>query len=237
MRQWRFTIIPLSKTSAIGISTTVPKIERIWRTVRIITDSGVIPPYAAFDITEAMLDEYIRVYGSLGDGKNKNFQWRYARKLAGLELLKLKASRGAKASSCKEGMVYLIGNPTWPEHLKIGMTIDIKKRLASYQTYDPFQKYFVECYDFCLDKRAAEKKILKKFDIQLEKGEWVKHSDGLKILDTIREDDDFRNKKKLFGSSSRQSKRPLTFKMSVRGRPEQPKITVVPPQGDRKIDN
>ena len=164
----------------------VGRTERIKRTVELLEESGVLPPYSAFDITEHMLDEYIRVYGSLGTGENKKFQRGYARKLAGLELLRLKFSRGTKPSQCKEGMVYLIGNPAWPDHLKIGMTVDISSRLASYQTYDPYRLFKVAHYDFCLDRRGAEKRLLEGFDIHLTDGEWVKLSDGLQIIEVIR---------------------------------------------------
>lgn len=170
----------MSNPNAIG------KTERIWKTVKILTETGIVPTFTAFDITEDMLDEYIRVYGSLGTGENKKFQRGYARKLAGLELLRLKFSRGALIKNCKEGMVYLIGNPAWPEHLKIGMTVDITARLDSYQTYDPYKRYYVVHYDFCLDRREAEKKLLEEFKINLVDGEWVKHSDGLQIIEVIR---------------------------------------------------
>lgn len=173
----------MSNPNAIG------RTERIWRTVKILTDSGVVPTYTAFDITETMLDEYIRIYGSLGGGENKKFQKGYARKLAGLELLRLKFSRGALAKNCKEGMVYLIGNPAWPEHYKIGMTVDAAARLDSYQTYDPYKRFHIAHYDFCLDRRAAEKRLLEEFKIHLVEGEWVKHSDGLKIIEVIRKTD------------------------------------------------
>jgi hypothetical protein len=164
----------------------VGRTERIAETVRILSDTDIIPPYTAFDITEDMLREYVRVYGSLAPKKNGKFQYRYARKLAGLELLRLKFSRGAKAKDCKEGMVYLISNPSWPGVLKIGMTTDIVARLESYQIYDPYKQFKVEHYDFCLDRRAAEKQLLEKFDIHLVDGEWVKISDALGVIQVLR---------------------------------------------------
>ena len=110
----------------------------------------------------------------------------YMRKLAGLELLRLKFSRGAKAKDCKEGMVYLISNSSWPGLLKIGMTTDIAARLESYQIYDPYKQFKVEHYDFCLDRRAAEKLLLERFDIHLVDGEWVKISDALSVISVLR---------------------------------------------------
>lgn len=164
----------------------VGRTERIAETVKILSETEVIPPYSAFDITEDMLKEYIRVYGTLGPRGNGKFQYGYARKLAGLELLRLKFSRGAKPKDCNEGMVYLISNPSWPGLLKIGMTVDIVARLESYQTYDPYKKFRVEHYDFCLNRRGAEQQLLEKFDVYLVDGEWVKISDALSVVNVLR---------------------------------------------------
>jgi hypothetical protein len=164
----------------------IGRTERIAETVRILSETGIVPPYTAFDITEDMLRKYIEVYGSLAPKKNGKFQYGYARKLAGLELLRLKFHRGAKSKDCKEGQVYLIGNPAWPDHIKIGMSVDSDARLDSYQTYDPFRAYFIKHYEFVLDRRAAEKKLLDDFGFHLAEGEWVKHSDALGIIKAIR---------------------------------------------------
>ena len=147
----------------------------------------VIPPFTTFDITEEMLKRYVEIYGSFGGGAgNKKFNYGYARKLAGLNILQMKFYKGAKAKDCKEGMVYLIANPVWPNHLKIGMTVDIDSRLDTYQTYDPYKRFYVKHYDFVLDRRSAEKKLLEDFNIHLVDGEWVKYSDSLEIIKVIR---------------------------------------------------
>jgi hypothetical protein len=164
----------------------VGRTERIAETVRLLSVADIVPPYTTFDITEEMLAEYIRVYGSLGPKGNGKFHYGFARKLAGLELLRLKFHRGAKPKDCKEGQVYLIGNPAWPEHIKIGMSVDSDARLDSYQTYDPFRAYYIKNYEFVLDRRAAEKKLIDDFGFHLLEGEWVKYSDSSKIIKAIR---------------------------------------------------
>jgi hypothetical protein len=164
----------------------IGRTERIAETVRLLSDADIVPPYTTFDITEEMLSEYIRIYGSLAPKSNGKFQYRYARKLAGLELLRLKFHRGAKPKDCKEGQIYLIGNPAWPDHIKIGMSVDSEARLDSYQTYDPFKAFYIKNYEFVLDRREAEKKLLDDFGFHLEEGEWIKHSNSLEIIRTLR---------------------------------------------------
>ena len=160
--------------------------EKVQDTIHDLISREVVPPYSAFDITEYMLSEYVRVYGSFDGGGKRKFDYDFARKIAGMNLLNLKFSRGAKTKDCKEGMVYLIANPAWPDHLKIGMTIDIGDRLSSYQTYDPFKAYYVKHYEFTLDRRVSEKKLLEDFEIHLVDGEWVKHSDALSIIKVLK---------------------------------------------------
>jgi len=41
----------------------------------------------------------------------------------------------------KEGYVYVITNPAWPDWVKIGMAIDAEDRLNGYQTSSPMRDY------------------------------------------------------------------------------------------------
>lgn len=146
---------------------------------------GIVPSRGAFDITDNMLKKAMDIYGEGRTGNGK-FNFGLARKLHGLNLLKLKFFRGAKLRDCKEGMVYLIANPCWAAYLKIGMTIDLDVRLKSYQTYDPFQRFYVKNYEFCIDRRVAEKELLEKFNLHLSAGEWIKHNRSLEVIQHIR---------------------------------------------------
>jgi hypothetical protein len=156
------------------------------KTIDILVETGVVPTFTTFDITEEMIAKSIETYGSIGPKGNGKFNYGLARKIHGLNLLKLKFSRGAKAKDCKEGQIYLIANPAWPDHLKIGMTVDTEIRLASYQTYDPYKRFRIKHYDFVLDRRGAEKKLLDEYGIHSAEGEWIKYSDALEIIRTIR---------------------------------------------------
>lgn len=142
-----------------------------------------------FDITEQHLIDYIEtydeLYGNNGSKLKTASSLRYARKLAGLTFLKLKLERGATTATCKEGLVYLLTNPAWPEHLKVGMTTDLDKRVAVYQTYDPFRQYKVKHYEFVFDRRLAEKQILIHHKLNIEKGEWLKEVDAMLIVTSL----------------------------------------------------
>lgn len=160
-----------------------PNVEK---TLRRLIANNFIPETGLFDITEDMISLYVATYGGLNSKLNTKFDPIYARKLAGLNLLKLKFSRGGSSKTCKEGLVYLISNPAWEEHLKIGMTVDLVKRLASYQVYDPLKKYKVLNYEFVLDRKKTEDSMLKSFNIHLESGEWIKYNDSIKIIQCVR---------------------------------------------------
>ena len=161
--------------------------EKGIKTLDILSERNIVPPYTAFDLTEEMIASAIKIYGSLSDGGNKKFSYNLARKIWGLNLLRLKFSRGAKPRDCKEGAVYVIANPAWPDYLKIGMTVDTESRLSSYQTYDPHKAFYIKTYEFCLDRRDAEKELLETFNFHLQDGEWVKSSDSAEIIRFLRD--------------------------------------------------
>ena len=58
----------------------------------------------------------------------------------------------------KEGHVYAITNPAWPEWIKIGKAIDAEDRLSSYQTSSPMRNYKLVHSVYFEDRNVAEKK-------------------------------------------------------------------------------
>lgn len=103
-----------------------------------------MPEYGKVEITESLLDSYVRKYNDIfgkGKGLKGKGEWGFARKLAGLTMLKVNKTRGYGVKDINAGLVYLISNPSFPNHIKVGMTLDLKKRLNSYQTYDPFRQF------------------------------------------------------------------------------------------------
>jgi len=154
------------------------------RVLNVLLFEGLIPKQQ-FDITEEHLIHYMHGYVNVmkkGGTELTSSNYRYARKLAGLTLMKYNVSLGAKISEIKAGIVYIIENPAFEKHYKIGMTVDIEDRLNSYQTYDPFRKFKVAHYDFVLNRRAIETQILSSFHLSLEEGEWALRDNCIKVF-------------------------------------------------------
>lgn len=149
----------------------------------------IIPINGIFQVTESILATYIatyhRLYCTKGIGLRKKNQYRFARRLAGLTMLKLNFERGAKFSDMQAGIVYVISNKSYPLHFKIGMTIELNNRLDTYQTYDPYRNFKVEKYDFVLNRQHIEKQILNHPDITNEQGEWILKENTIDIFERI----------------------------------------------------
>ena len=81
-----------------------------------------------------------------------------------------------KLDSIKEGYVYAITNPAWPEWVKIGMAIDANDRCNGYQTSSPFRDYKIEHVVVTNNRRAAEAEAHKAATKMAKetRGEWFK---------------------------------------------------------------
>ena len=77
-------------------------------------------------------------------------------------------------SSTKEGYVYVISNPAWPDWVKVGMAIDADDRCSSYQTSSPLRDYVLHCAISSDDRRKDESKAHKVLEkiADSRKGEW-----------------------------------------------------------------
>lgn len=79
-----------------------------------------------------------------------------------------------KLKEIKEGFVYIITNPAWPNWVKIGMAIDAEDRLNGYQTSSPNRDYKLEYAVKVANRRKSETmahKLCKKMGVD-SKGEW-----------------------------------------------------------------
>ena len=77
-------------------------------------------------------------------------------------------------TTSKEGYVYIITNPAWPDWVKIGMAVDAEDRLNGYQTSSPNRDYKLEYAVKVANRRKSETmahKICKKMGVD-NKGEW-----------------------------------------------------------------
>lgn len=159
--------------------------DTITRTVLYLEEYDFIPKEGLFPITEDLLQIYVKTYAMFGKGNGK-FTYSYARKLAGLTLIKINKERGGTYKTIPEGLVYIITNPAWADFVKIGMTIDLDDRIKSYQTYSPLKDFKVEKYNFVLNRRREEKELLKL--VPNYESEWVsiKYKDRLyEFIDLI----------------------------------------------------
>ncbi len=137
-------------------------------TINYLCDSGLICS-VPFTVTDELRLAYATSYARLTDGdflKLSSSNKKYALKLAGLNLLKYGGLPTA-------GFVYCITNPSFSGYVKVGITQDVTKRLASYQTYDPHRSYKLETYRFVKNKRIVEKDLLSTYGVDSDKGEWV----------------------------------------------------------------
>ena len=90
----------------------------------------------------------------------------------------------------KEGYVYAISNPAWPDWIKIGMAIDAEDRLNGYQTSSPMRDYKLLHYVPSKDRGKLERVAHKAASLCGERqGEWFKitSEQALVILEHIKE--------------------------------------------------
>ena len=79
-----------------------------------------------------------------------------------------------KGEEIKEGYVYAITNPAWPEWVNIGMAVDADDRCLGYQTSSPLRDYKVEHIVSTNNKRKSEAeahKLASKMAKE-KRGEW-----------------------------------------------------------------
>ena len=73
----------------------------------------------------------------------------------------------------RRGFVYVISNPAWPHHVKIGRAFDPESRLRSYFTGCPFNDYVVENAMYFHDCYMAERETHARLEAwRADDGEW-----------------------------------------------------------------
>jgi len=76
----------------------------------------------------------------------------------------------------KQGYVYVVSNPAWPDWVKIGMAVDADDRCRSYQTSSPHRDFNLEYALQCDDRAELESKVHSQLvkDGFERRGEWFK---------------------------------------------------------------
>lgn len=101
------------------------------------------------------------------------------------DMIKINYIRNNRVSKgLKQGFVYAIGNPSFPDYVKIGSAIDVYGRLNSYQTSSPNRDYFLISY-FYSDNRLQDEKYM--HSLFERKNEWCRvEKDEIKKMFTKR---------------------------------------------------
>ena len=81
-------------------------------------------------------------------------------------------SEQAGRTRTKRGFVYVAFNPTWPGTCKVGVSVDISKRLGSMNTSDPFRQFDMRGWIEFEDAYAAEREIHRRLAEFRLAGEW-----------------------------------------------------------------
>lgn len=164
------------------------KPERRKRIVETMVFLGKIPSFGAFKIDEDLLLCYMDLYNDItkkqGEYRTKS-NMKLARRLAGLNLIVELSDRYVPFDSVDCGLVYLISNPIFEDHYKVGMTLNVEKRLSQYQTYDPLRRFQIVKYDFVLNRRETERRILLHPNSMREEGEWIRKENAIEVYKSI----------------------------------------------------
>lgn len=81
-----------------------------------------------------------------------------------------------KSFKQKNGYLYIITNKAWPGYVKVGVTLNLKKRLQTYQTASPFRDYkliYSVHHPLYLEAEQKIKETMKYFATEI-RNEWFK---------------------------------------------------------------
>ncbi len=75
----------------------------------------------------------------------------------------------------KQGVIYVVTNPAWPDWVKVGRAVDADDRTNSYQTGSPLRDYKLEWSQPVWDRMAAEAEAHKRLaKVAEQSNEWFK---------------------------------------------------------------
>lgn len=92
----------------------------------------------------------------------------------------------------KDGEVYLVINPAWPDWVKLGKAVIAEDRLSGYQTGSPHRDYLLLFNVYVEDRHLKEREMLTTFKERATeyKGEWFKipHGEAINLLESSSHD-------------------------------------------------
>ena len=97
------------------------------------------------------------------------------------------AARGETRRTQGIGDLYVCTNPAWPGYSKIGRSVDVARRLYSYQTASPYRDYEITYTRTFADIQKAERALKALIPGLRAKGEWVHihHDDAATLIDSL----------------------------------------------------
>lgn len=125
-----------------------------------------------FKITKELIEQFGKLYSGKPLNTGDTAQVRYNNKLSALSLIKEKRLAGIPAKDIQEGFIYIVSNPAWDGYYKVGVSLDPRDRLKSYQTSSPFQDFKLEGWYFSYNARSVEKEIHSRLERFRTNGEW-----------------------------------------------------------------
>ncbi len=84
-----------------------------------------------------------------------------------------------------KGYIYCITNPSWENYYKIGLSVDVVKRLSSYQTGSPLRDYIIERSWYVSNMNNVEEILHEAFKGYRAGGEWFTYESKDKLLTMI----------------------------------------------------
>lgn len=83
--------------------------------------------------------------------------------------------------------MYVITNPAWPGHCKLGRTANLKARLKVYQTSSPRRDFTVEYTRWFPNVYAAEQELKRRVSGFRRGGEWaiIHPADAIEVIEQI----------------------------------------------------
>jgi hypothetical protein len=85
------------------------------------------------------------------------------------------------------GYLYVITNPAWPGHVKIGRTTNVTSRHRTYQTASPFRDYLLYYARWFPDVCSAERTLRQIYPGHRINGEWhlLHPEDAANLIDRL----------------------------------------------------